>query len=196
MKVLIVFYSMTGNVLKMARAVAEGVKEGGAEPQLRKAIELMSEEQLQGVAQRFPAAKQCQEELATIPTVEVNELAEADGIIFGSPTRYGNMAAQLKEVVDMTGPLWMKGALAGKPAAVFTSTSTAHGGNETTLISMLIPLLHHGMVLVGLPPTHPELAKNGSYYGATSVGVPTEEDLKLCRELGKRVAEITVKLSS
>ena len=136
-----------------------------------------------------------------IPEPDVNELSDAEALVIGSPTRFGNMAAPLKEFVDLTGGLWIKGALSGKAGAVFGTNSTMHGGKESTLLSMMIPLLHHGMVIVGIPPTEAEVATHGSYYGATattgfmSEDRPTKEDLKLAKSLGRRICEISRKLS-
>jgi NAD(P)H dehydrogenase (quinone) len=130
------------------------------------------------------------------------DLASADGLVLGSPTRFGNMAAPLKHFLDGTGALWASGALAGKPAAVFTSTQTLHGGQETTLLSMMLPLLHHGMILVGLPYTEGALHQTrsgGAPYGAThvsgvSVGGLSAEEKELAQALGRRVAQISLKL--
>jgi NAD(P)H dehydrogenase (quinone) len=129
---------------------------------------------------------------------------EADGVIFGSPTRYGNMAAQMKQLIDSTGSLWLKGEMEGKPAGVFTSTASTHGGQETTLLTMMVPLLHLGMIIVGVPYSaegmiHTE-ARGGTPYGATTISgpqgelKPTPEDLVIARALGQRVAAVTQKL--
>jgi NAD(P)H dehydrogenase (quinone) len=134
----------------------------------------------------------------------LKDLEECSGLALGSPTRFGNMAAPLKYFLDSTSALWLKGVLAGKPAAVFTSTSTLHGGQETTLLSMMLPLMHHGMLMVGLPYTEPEListVSGGTPYGASHVAgatsdrAITEEEKKLCIALGKRLAEITLRLA-
>ncbi|MFQ6064542.1 MAG: NAD(P)H:quinone oxidoreductase [Candidatus Bathyarchaeia archaeon] len=132
-------------------------------------------------------------------------MAEADGIIFGTPTRYGNMSAQMKQFIDKTGGLWAEGKLINKVAGVFTSTSTLHGGQETALITSMIPLLHHGMILVGIPYSEQRLFSletgGGSPYGASSVSgpnadrPPTENDLEIAKALGRRVAEIAKKIS-
>jgi NAD(P)H dehydrogenase (quinone) len=138
------------------------------------------------------------------PYAEMKDLEECAGLALGSPTRFGNMAAPLRYFLDGTGGLWMRGALAGKPAAVFTSTGSLHGGQETTLITMMIPLLHHGMIVLGLPYTLPELSSTrsgGTPYGAShtaglSADKPiTEEERKLCIALGKRLAETALKLA-
>jgi NAD(P)H dehydrogenase (quinone) len=122
------------------------------------------------------------------PYVDPRDLRECAGLILGSPTRFGNMAAPLKHFIDSTSDLWLSGTLAGKPAAVFTSTGTLHGGQESTLLSMMLPLLHHGMLLLGLPYTEAELSTT------TAGGTPTKEELALCLALGKRVAEVALKL--
>jgi NAD(P)H dehydrogenase (quinone) len=142
---------------------------------------------------------------AGAPYVELKDLLECGGLALGSPTRFGNMAAPLKAFLDSTSELWVKGSLAGKPAALFTSASTTHGGQETTLISMMLPLLHHGMLIVGLPYTEPELSlttSGGTPYGAshtagTASDAPlTEHEKKLCIALGRRLAEVAVKLAA
>lgn len=200
MKILVVYYSMYGNTAKMARAVAEGAKSvEGVEVKIRQVPELVPESIIQA-NERMRAAKEAQKD---IPLVTIEDLVEADGIVFGSPTRFGNMSAQLKNFIDQTGPIWFQGKLIGKPAGVFTSTASLHGGQETTLLSMMIPLLHHGMIIVGIPYSVQELittTRGGTPYGATAVvgpnsdQPPTETDLKIARELGKRVAEVAKKL--
>jgi NAD(P)H dehydrogenase (quinone) len=132
------------------------------------------------------------------------DLREADGVIFGSPTRYGNMTAQMKQLIDSTGTLWLKGEMEGKPAGVFTSTGSTHGGQETTLLTMMVPLLHLGMLIVGVPYSvegmlHTQ-ARGGTPYGASVIAgpqgelQPTPEDLNIARALGRRVAEVTQKV--
>ena len=137
------------------------------------------------------------------PYASLNDLAECIGLALGSPTRFGNMAAPLKYFIDSTSPLWLSASLAGKPAAVFTSSSSLHGGQETTLLSMMLPLLHHGMVLVGVPYTEPELMQThsgGTPYGASHVAgansdAPlTDEEARLCRALGARLAATALAL--
>lgn len=139
------------------------------------------------------------------PYAELKDLQECIGIALGSPTRFGNMAAPMKYFLDGTAGLWLKGALIGKPAAVFTSTGSMHGGQESTLITMMLPLLHHGMIMVGLPYSEPELSSTssgGTPYGASHVGGAaddrpiTEDERKLCVALGKRLAEIALKLAA
>jgi NAD(P)H dehydrogenase (quinone) len=134
----------------------------------------------------------------------LDDLREADGVIFGSPTRYGNMTAQMKQLIDSTGTLWLKGEMEGKPAGVFTSTASTHGGQETTLVTMMIPLLHLGMLIVGVPYSlegmiHTQ-ARGGTPYGASMIAgpqgelQPTPEDLNIGRALGRRVAEVRQKV--
>jgi NAD(P)H dehydrogenase (quinone) len=136
----------------------------------------------------------------------VDDLRAADAVLFGSPTRYGNMTAQMKQLIDSTAQLWLKGEMEGKPAGVFTSTASTHGGQETTLLTMMIPLLHLGMIIVGLPYSLPEMihteGRGGSPYGASTVAGargelhPCKEDLALAEALGRRVAEVALKLRS
>ncbi|MGQ9543528.1 MAG: NAD(P)H:quinone oxidoreductase [Candidatus Bathyarchaeia archaeon] len=200
-KILIVFYSMYGNTARLATAVAEGVEEvKGAKAILKQVPELIP----QHVIDSNPKIKAVKERLKNIPVATVQDLAEADGVIFGTPTRFGNMCSQLKQFIDQTGALWLEGKLAGKPAGVFTSTSTLHGGQETTIISTMIPLLHHGMVLVGVPYSESRLLDmefgGGSPYGPSAVvgpeadRPPTDRDLAIARTLGRRIAEVAKKL--
>jgi len=194
-EILILYYSRHGAVKQMAQYVARGV------------------EQVAGVAARLrtvPPVSPLPE--ATAPAVpdegapyaELADLRECIGLALGSPTRFGNMAAPLKHFWDSTGELWLAGTLAGKPAAVFTSSSSLHGGQETTLLSMMLPLLHHGMVVVGVPYTEPELmltTGGGTPYGAshhagTASDRPvTEQERKICVALGKRLAAVALKLA-
>ncbi len=200
MKILVVYYSMTGHVFRLAQAVARGAKEEeGAEVSLKTVEELLPEE----IIEKSPSIKKTKEEQKDIPIATNEDLAQADAVIFGSPTRFGNMCAQMRNFLDKTGPLWAKGKLVGKPAGVFCSTGTMHGGQETTLISMITTLLHHGMIIVGIPYTEPLLSttqRGGTPYGASSVSgpkgdqIPNEDELYLAKALGKRVAEITKKL--
>ncbi len=202
-KVLVVFYSMYGNTAKLARAVAEGAQQvKDVEVSLRQVEELIPKE----IIETNERMKKVKEELADIPLVTDKDLVEADGIVFGSPTRYGNMAAQMKNFIDKTGALWAQGKLVNKVAGVFTSTSTLHGGQETTLITMMIPLLHHGMIIVGIPyAIEPRLFSTevggGSPYGASSISgpnsdrEPTKNDLEIAKTLGRRVAEIAKKMT-
>ncbi len=199
-KILVVFYSMTGNVAKLAKAVAAGAEGAGAEVRMRQVEELIPKEKWNDVM------KKVKEELKEIPIATMEDLERADGIAFGTPTRYGNMSAQMKQYIDRTGNLWLKGALINKVAGVFTSTGTQHGGQETTIITSMIPLLHLGMIVVGLPYSEQRLfavdsVGGGSPYGASSVSglmadrVPTENDLEIAKAFGKRIAEIAKKIA-
>lgn len=194
-EILVLYYSRHGNTAEMARLIAHGVEEvAGATANLRTVSPVSAT--CEAVENDIPASGP--------PYAELDDLAQCDGLILGSPTHYGNMASSLKYFLDQTTPLWFSGALAGKPAGVFTSTSSLHGGQETTLISMMLPLFHHGMLISGLPYTEPELLKTktgGTPYGPSHVAgtdsnQPISADEKnLCRALGKRVATIAAKLA-
>jgi NAD(P)H dehydrogenase (quinone) len=202
MKVLIVFYSTYGHVFKMAQAVAEGVKEvAGARVELRRVPETLPEDVLQKMG-----AVDAQKAFADIPVCKVDELASADAIIFGTPTRFGNMCGQMRQFLDATGQLWSQGALVGKVGSVFASTATQHGGQESTLLSFHITLLHQGLVVVGLPYAFQGQMRNDeitgcSPYGATTIAgtqgerTPTENELAGARFQGKHVAAIAAKLA-
>jgi NAD(P)H dehydrogenase (quinone) len=202
MKVSVVFYSMYGHIYTMAEAIAAGAREvPGAEVSLFQVPELMNEEALKG-AGAFDAKKA----FAHVPVMKPEQLADADCIIFGTPTRFGNMAAQMKNFLDMTGGLWFKGALIGKVGSVFTSTASQHGGQESTILSFHIPLLHHGMVIVGTPYSEPRLTEmaeisGGTPYGASTITkgdgsrMPSENELAIARFQGKHVAGIAAKLA-
>jgi NAD(P)H dehydrogenase (quinone) len=202
MKTLVLYYSMYGHVHRLAEAVAEGVREvPGAEAVLKRVPETLSPEVIQ-----MMGAAEIQKEFAQIPVCTVNELPDYDAILFGTPTRFGNMCGQMKQFLDATGQLWMKGALIGKPAGVFTSTATQHGGQESTILSFHITLLHHGMVIVGLPYSFAGQMNNdeitgGSPYGASTVAgtkgerVPTDNELDAARYQGRHVATIAARLA-
>ena len=202
MKLLVVYYSLYGHVLQLARAVEEGAKSvAGVEVVLRRVAEF--DEVIRKTADNQHLVN-VREQQANIPVCSLDDLREADGVIFGSPTRYGNMTAQMKQLIDSTASLWLKGEMEGKPAGVFTSTATTHGGQETTLLTMMVPLVHLGMVIVGVPYSvegmiHTE-ARGGTPYGATTIAgtrgelQPSKEDLAIARVLGQRVATITKKL--
>ncbi|HAR44055.1 MAG TPA: NAD(P)H:quinone oxidoreductase [Bdellovibrionales bacterium] len=201
MKILVVYYSMTGNVAALAEAIAEGARTEGAEIRVRQVTELMPEE----VINKRPALVKVKEKYRHIPIATNEDLEWADGVAFGSPTRYGNMTAQLKEFIDQTGKLWMSGSLTGKLASVFTSTSTQHGGQESTLISMMIPLFHLGFIIQGFPYAEQlqmgmEAIHGGSPYGVSSISGPTAErspqkqDLEMAAALGKRLVQTARKL--
>jgi NAD(P)H dehydrogenase (quinone) len=146
MKVLVLFYSTYGHIYRMAQAVAEGAREAGAEVVLKRVPETLSADVIEKMG-----ATEAQKAFANVPVATVDELASADAVIFGVPTRFGNMAAQMRQFLDATGGLWAKGALVGKVGSVFTSSATQHGGQESTILSFHTTLLHHGMVIVGLP---------------------------------------------
>ncbi|HEY1481871.1 MAG TPA: NAD(P)H:quinone oxidoreductase [Candidatus Acidoferrum sp.] len=200
-KVQVIFYSMYGHVYKMAQAVAEGVKQvPGAEVSLFQVAELVPDDVLEKYG-----AKAARASFANVPIATVEQLPEAHAIIFGTPTRFGNMAAQMRNFLDQTGPLWMKGALIGKIGSVFASTASQHGGQETTLTSFHTTLLHQGMIIVGVPYSesglvHMENISGGTPYGATTIAGtdgsrhPSENELKIARYQGKHVAEIASKL--
>jgi NAD(P)H dehydrogenase (quinone) len=202
MKVLVVFYSMYGHVYKMAEAIAEGVKEvPGTEVALRRVPETLPQEVLQKMGAVEP-----QKTFAHVPVCTVPELAEADAILFGTPTRYGNMCGQMRQFLDATGQLWLEGALVGKVGSVFVSTATQHGGQESTILSFHISLLHQGMIVAGLPYTFQEQMRvdeitGGSPYGASTIAgpkgerVPTGNELAAARFQGKHVASIAAKLA-
>jgi NAD(P)H dehydrogenase (quinone) len=201
-KVQVVFYSMYGHVYKMAQAVAEGVEQvSGAEVSLYQVAELIPD----AILEKY-GAKAAKAGFANVPVAAVDKLAEADAIIFGTPTRFGNMAAQMRNFLDQTGALWGKGALVGKVGSVFASTGTQHGGQETTITSFHSTLLHHGMIIVGVPYTESGLTymddiTGGTPYGATTLAgadgkrQPSENELKVARFQGKHVAEIATKLA-
>lgn len=202
MKVLIVFYSTYGHVYKMAQAVAEGAKEvAGAQVEMRRVPETLPADVLQKMG-----AVDAQKAFANVPICKVEELASADAIIFGTPTRFGNMCGQMRQFLDATGQLWSQGALVGKVGSVFASTATQHGGQESTLLSFHITLLHQGLVVVGLPYAFQGQMRNDeitgcSPYGATTIAgtqgerSPTENELAGARFQGKHVAAIAAKLA-
>lgn len=194
MEILVLYYSLHGHTASMARLVARGVEEvEGASARIR-TVPPVSD----GLQHRNPAVPD-----DGPPWARREDLAECGGLIMGSPTRFGNMAAALKYFIDGTAAQWYSGSLAGKPAAVFTATASLHGGQESTLLSMMLPLLHQGMVLVGLPYSEPGLIHTtggGTPYGAShhsgwqgDRGLD-EHESALCRALGRRVAEIALRL--
>jgi NAD(P)H dehydrogenase (quinone) len=202
MKILIVYYSMYGHVLQLAQAAAEGAASvKGVDVVLRRVEEF---ETVERVIDGNEFASQIREKQREIPICTLDDFREADGILFGSPTRFGNMAAQMKQLFDSTAALWLKGELEGKPAGVFTSTASTHGGQETTLLTMMAPLLHLGMIIVGVPYSVPGMlhteGRGGTPYGASTVAgsrgelIPTVEDLEIARAQGRRVAELAKKL--
>lgn len=203
MKVLIVYHSLYGHTLQLARAIEEGVKSvSGVEAVFRRAPEFPHTEQELEAGDGY--STKVWREQKGVPVCTVDDLREADGLLMGSPTRYGNMTAQMKALLDSTVSLWLSGAMEGKPAGVFTSTASTHGGQETTCVTMMIPLIHLGMLIVGVPYSiegmiHTE-ARGGTPYGASSIAgpqgelAPTPEDLAICRVQGKRVAELAKKI--
>lgn len=201
MKILVVYYSMYGHVHRMAEAVAEGAREvAGAEVELRRVPETLPDAVLEQMG-----AVEAQKSLSHIPIVTVDELAAVDAIIFGTPTRFGNMCGQMRQFLDATGQLWAKGALVGKVGSVFASSATQHGGQESTILSFHTTLLHHGFVVVGLPyafqgqMTLDEIS-GGSPYGASTITgsngqrFASENELAAARYQGRHVAAITAKL--
>jgi len=202
MKVLVVYYSTYGHVHKMAEAVAEGAKQvGGAEVELRRVPETLPAEVLEKMG-----AVEAQKAISHVPVCTVDELAEADAVIFGTPTRFGNMCGQMRQFLDATGQLWSNGSLVGKVGSVFTSSATQHGGQESTILTFHVTLLHHGFLVVGLPyafqgqMTIDEIS-GGSPYGASTIAggdgsrMPSENELDAARFQGKHVAEIASKLA-
>jgi NAD(P)H dehydrogenase (quinone) len=201
MKALIVYYSMYGHVYRMAEAVAEGVREvNGAVAEMRRVPETLSE----GVLKKMGAIE-AQKTFAHVPVCTEDELGSADAIIFGTPTRFGNMCGQMRQFLDATGQLWLKGVMVGKVGSVFTSSATQHGGQESTILSFHITLLHQGMVIVGLPYTFEEQMRideitGGSPYGSSTIAgstgerMPSDNELAAARFQGKHVATIASKL--
>ncbi len=197
-KILVLYYSMYGHIETMAKAVADGVASvDGVEAAVKRVPELMPDE-----VARKAGAKMNQ--AAPIATVE--ELPEYDAILFGTPTRFGNMCAQMRNFLDQTGGLWAKGGLVGKVGSVFTSTATQHGGQETTITSFHVTLLHHGMIIVGVPYACSELVDmtqitGGTPYGASTLAgsdgsrQPTPNELVIARYQGRHVAEVAKRLA-
>lgn len=195
-EILVLYYSRGGSVAQLARQIARGIEEvPGVRARLRTvpAVAPVTE----------TASAPVPDEGA--PFVSKSDLAQCAGLALGSPTRFGNMAAPMKHFIDTLGAEWASGTLAGKPAAVFTSTASMHGGQESTLLSMMLPLLHHGMVIVGLPFTEPALSSTrsgGTPYGASHVAgaqddpQPTDEERQLARALGRRLAAIAARLQA
>ncbi|MDY0269190.1 NAD(P)H:quinone oxidoreductase [Trichloromonas sp.] len=200
-KIQIVFYSMYGHVHQLAEAVAEGVRQvSGVEVGLFQVPELIPEEVLAA-----SGAKAARAGFAHIPVARPEQLAEADAILFGTPTRFGNMCAQMRNFLDQTGGLWAKGALIGKVGSVFAATATQHGGQETTITSFHTTLLHHGMVIVGVPYSETRLTTmaevtGGTPYGATTLAGPdgsrrpSANELEIARFQGRHVAGIATRL--
>ncbi|MCL5982193.1 MAG: NAD(P)H:quinone oxidoreductase [Firmicutes bacterium] len=202
MKVLILFYSLYGHIYQMAQAVAEGAREvPGAEVELRRVPETLTLDVLEKMG-----ALEAQKKMTEIPICTISELGEADAIIFGTPTRFGNMCGQMRQFLDATGKLWSKGTLVGKVGSVFVSSATQHGGQESTILSFHTTLFHHGMILVGLPytfagQTRVDEVSGGSPYGASTIAgaqgerQPSENELAAARYQGKHVTTIAAKLA-
>ena len=202
MKVNIVFYSLYGHVYRLAEAIAEGAREvKGSTAALYQVPETLPADIIAKMG-----ATEAKKSFAHVPIADMQQLAEADAIVFGTPTRYGMMTAQMRTFLDRTGQLWVKGALVGKVGSVFTSTGTQHGGQEATILSFHTTLLHHGMVIVGCPYTESRLQdvsemSGGSPYGASTIAGPdgsrrpSENELAIARFQGKYVATIAAKLS-
>jgi NAD(P)H dehydrogenase (quinone) len=203
MKVQVIFYSMYGHVWRLAEAVAEGAREvPGAAVKLFQVAELAPPDVLEN-----SGAKAARAAFAHVPLAAVEDLAAADAILFGTPTRFGNMCAQMRNFLDQTGALWMKGALVGKVAGVFTSTASQHGGQETTITSFHSTLLHHGMVIVGVPYAEQRLLNmeeisGGTPYGASTITKgdgsrqPSANELAIARFQGRHTAQIAARLAA
>lgn len=194
-RILILYYSRFGATAQMAELIAEGVEQAGAEAVLRTVPAVSPNNEKTEPPQPERGAIYCHEE----------DLLKCDGLVIGSPTRFGNMAAPMKYFLDSTGSLWMNGSLSGKPAAVFTSTASMHGGQESTLLSMMLPLLHHGMILAGLPYTEPALGETrtgGTPYGVSHLAgshsdLPvSDHEKQLCYAMGKRMASLATALKN
>jgi len=201
-KLLVVYYSMYGHVHQMAEAEAQGAGEAEeVEVSMRRVPETLPEEVLAKMG-----AIEAQKAFTHVPVCTVNELSEADAIIFGTPTRFGNMCGQMRQFLDATGGLWQSGALVGKVGGVFTCTASQHGGQESTILSVFNTLIHHGMIIAGLPYTYQGLLtldeiSGGTPYGATTIAgadgsrLPTENELGAARFQGKHVADIARRLA-
>ena len=201
MKVQVIFYSMYGHVYRLAEAVVEGARQvAGAEVSLYQVPELVPDDVLEK-----SGAKAARQAFAHVPFAKPEQLADADALIFGTPTRFGNMAAQMRNFFDQTGGLWVKGSLIGKVGSVFASTASQHGGQETTITSFHTTLLHHGMIIVGVPYSEAGLTNmteisGGTPYGATTMAggdgkrQPSANELTIARFQGRHVAEITARL--
>jgi NAD(P)H dehydrogenase (quinone) len=194
-EILVLYYSQGGAVREMAQLIARGVESvAGIKARIRTVPKVSAN--CEATEPDIPNSGD--------PYVELSDLEECIGLALGSPTRFGNMAAAMKYFLDGTAGLWLKGTLIGKPASVFTSSGSMHGGNETTLVTMMLPLIHHGMLMVGLPYSEPELSSTqtgGTPYGASHIGGTMDDkaisadERKLCLALGKRLAETALKLS-
>ena len=191
--ILVLYYSHTGSTKKMARLIARGIEKGGMEARIRTVPKISAVSE--AIEDEVPDQG--------APYATLDDLRECAGLALGSPTRFGNMAAPLKYFIDGTSPLWMQGGLKDKPAALFTSTSSMHGGQETTLVSMMLPLMHQGMMIIGLPYTETDIfhtQSGGTPYGASHFAGTkndnplSDEESRLCEALGKRLAETAAAL--
>lgn len=202
MRILTVFHSVYGHVFELARAVSEGAQSvAGVQGVLRRVQEF---DAVNAWIDTNPTARRARELQQEIPVCTLDDLRQADGLLIGSSGRYGNMSAQMKFFIDSTAALWLEGAMEGKPAGVFTASGTTHGGQEVALLTMMIPLLQLGMIIVGVPFSTPGMfhseARGGTPYGASTIaGIrdelsPTVEDLAIARAQGRRVAEVALKL--
>lgn len=195
-EILVLYYSQGGAVRSMAQLIARGIESvPGAKARIRTVPKVSAN--CEATESDIPASGD--------PYAELNDLEECAGLALGSPTRFGNMAAPMKYFLDGTSGLWLKGALINKPACVFTSSGSLHGGNETTLLTMMLPLMHHGMIMLGLPYSEPALSSTssgGTPYGASHIGGAmddkpiSDEEKKLCIALGRRLAETALKLAT
>ena len=203
MEILVLFNSKSGNTYALAKAIADGIQEvDGIQPRIRRVKETTPME----VIRANPRWSEFYDQItAEIPEAELSDLDETEGLALGSPTRYGNLVPAVGNFLECTGPLWMKGSLVGKVGGVFTSTATMHGGNEATLLTMMIPLMHLGYVIVPMGYTDPGVQhtmRGGTPYGPSSVSGPMgdqgpdETELAIARSFGRRMAEITKKLRS
>ena len=203
MKVLVLFYSTYGHVYRVAQAIADGVREvPGVDAVIKRVPETLPPDVIKAMG-----ATEAQKAFADVPVAVVNDLAEAGAVIFGTPTRFGNMAGQMRQFLDATGELWAQGRLVGKVGSVFTSSATQHGGQESTILSFHTTLLHHGMVIVGLPYTFQGQMRideitGGSPYGTSTIAggkgerMASENELAAARFQGRHVAQIAKKLSA
>lgn len=197
-KILVAFYSRNGATETLAKAIAEGAKAEGATVTLRRAREIVSRE----VMAHAPGWVESADKMNALYQAPTEADAEgADAIIFGTPTRFGNVSSELKAYIDSLGGLWFQGKLNGKAGGAFTSTSSAHGGNETTITSLYTPMAHLGMILVPLGYADPAMFKSGTPYGASSVSgqnnaPPTDDDLEVARFQGKRIAQVAKALKA
>lgn len=202
MKALVIYYSLYGHIYRMAEAVVNGVQQvEGAKCEMRRVPETLPDEVLAKMG-----ALEAQKAFAHVPVCNLDELASADALIFGTPTRFGNMCGQMRQFLDSTGQLWAEGSLVGKVGSVFTSSNTQHGGQETTILSFHLTLLHHGMIIVGLPYTFQgqmriDEVTGGSPYGAATIAgpkgqrMPSENELSAARFQGRHVAAIAARLA-